>query len=360
VESGVPSGGLTAGAVRYAVLGSLWMFACASEPVGGNEEPARVPLRQLAAARGLAIGSAVDRGFQLAGDEGAQFRATLASEFNVLTPENDMKHERLQPSRGVYDFAPADSLVVFAQANEMQVRGHTLVWDRQLAPWLTDGTWTKAEAEALLQDHIVNVVGHYGGQVVAWDVINEAFASDGALRSGFWLDHIGPEYIELAFQWARATDPEAELFYNDYSLEWPGPKSDSAYALLSDLVGRGVPVDGIGFQAHLEVGQVPAQAELAAGFERFASLGLAVHITELDVRLPLPATAENLQQQAQDYAAVVGACLQTPACDMVVMWGFTDADSWIPAAFPGFGQALIFDAAYQPKPAYWAVHSLLR
>jgi endo-1,4-beta-xylanase len=355
VGSGAPPRGLTRPRACWAVCGALSLAACAS----GDGQTPRVPLRTLAEARGLGIGAAADRTFHAATDEGTQFRALLASEFDVLTPENDMKHERLQPAQGVYDFSGADALVAFAEAHAMRVRGHTLVWHRQLAPWLTAGNWTADEAKALLQDHIETVVGHYKSRVAAWDVVNEALADDGSLRPGFWADHIGREYIELAFQWAHAADPDAALFYNDYSLEWPGPKADSAYTMLADLLQRGIPVDGIGFQAHFQVRQLPSQASLAATFDRFAALGLEVHITELDVRVPVPASATDLQAQAQNYATVVGACLASAACHMVVMWGFTDADSWVPATFNGYGQALIFDAQYSPKPAYWALHSLL-
>jgi endo-1,4-beta-xylanase len=341
-------------------LGCLVLTACGSENDGnGTEPPARVPLRVLAEVRSLGIGAAADRSFHLTGDAGNAFRAVLADEFNVLTPENDLKHERLQPGRGVFDFARADALVQFAEANDMRVRGHTLVWHRQLASWLTSGSWAVDTVKALLQDHITNVVRHFRGRIAAWDVVNEALADDGSLRSGFWYDHLGREYVELAFQWARAEDPDAALFYNDYSLEWGGAKTDSAYALLSDLVARGVPVDGIGFQAHFAVGQVPSRDDLVATFSRFAALGLLVHLTELDVRLPLPVTSENLATQAEDFARVVGVCLATSTCDTVVLWGVTDADSWVPATFPGYGQALIFDSQYRPKPAYWAIHDLL-
>jgi endo-1,4-beta-xylanase len=345
----------------WVLLGCALLVACGFPSDNGDQNgQSRVPLRDLAAARGIGIGSAADRTFHLVGDDGAKFRTVLANEFDVLTPENDMKHERVQPAQGVYDFTHADSLVDFAEANGMQVRGHTLVWHRQLASWLTSGSWTQQQAEELLRAHVQTVVGHYVGRIAAWDVVNEALADDGSMRPGFWFDHIGRGYIEQAFQVARVADPDAALFYNDYSLEWGGAKTDSAYALLSDLVQRGVPVDGIGFQAHFAVGQVPSEDDLVAVFRRFAGLGLEVQITELDVRVPTPASDANLQTQAANYATVVGACLRTPACDMVVMWGFTDLDSWVPATFPGYGQALIFDSAYNPKPAYWAIHDLLQ
>lgn len=311
----------------------------------------------LAERRGLKLGAAVDRGFRYSGADGVKFRAVLAREFSLLTPENDMKHERIHPARDVYRFEPADSLVAFAEANGMRVRGHTLVWHRQLAGWLTSGSWTRDEVRALITDHVARVVGHYKGRLLAWDVVNEALADDGTLRVGFWLDNAGREYIELAFRAARDADPGAMLFYNDYNIEGINAKSDSAYALIRDLRQKGVPVDGIGLQAHFQLGGVPAS--LAANIARFAALGLKVHITELDIRMPLPSSSAQLKSQAENYRDVLNACLQSAGCEAIVLWGFTDRESWVPAAFPGWGEALPFDASYQPKPAYWSLYDIL-
>jgi endo-1,4-beta-xylanase len=341
------------------------VLACSSAPVAKVESPAQpvtpsadtIPLRVLADRRALKLGSAVDKGFRYPGTDGVKFRSVLAREFSLLTPENDMKHERIHPGRDLYRFEPADSLVAFAEANGMSVRGHTLVWYRQLAAWLTSGSWTPDEAKALLTDHITHVVGHYKGRVLAWDVVNEALADDGTLRPGFWLDNVGRDYIELAFRTARDADPGALFFYNDYNIEGINAKSDSAYALIRDLRQKGVPIDGIGLQAHFQVGGVPAS--LAANIARFAALGLKVHITELDVRVPQPSTAAQLATQADNYREVFSVCLQSPSCQAIVLWGFTDRESWIPGSFPGWGEALPFDASYQPKPAYWSIYNIL-
>jgi GH35 family endo-1,4-beta-xylanase len=341
--------------------------ACGGTASAGPEQPAipvqpagdTTPLRTYATQRNLFIGSAIDRGFRYAGSDGVTFRAMMARQFNILTPENDMKHDHIHPARDVYRFPPADSLVTFAESNGMRVRGHTLVFHNQLAAWLTSGTWTKDEAKALLVDHVTQVVSHFRGHVMEWDVANEVLGDNGALRSGFWLDHIGPEYIELAFRTARAADPAVGLFYNDYNIEGINPKSDSAYNFVRDLLGRGVPITGVGFESHFQVGGVPAT--IGANIARFAALGLKVHITELDVRVQLPSTAAQLATQAQNYRDVVAACTQSaPACDVVVLWGFTDKESWIPSTFPGWGDALIFDSSYQPKPAFSSLQSLLK
>jgi endo-1,4-beta-xylanase len=343
---------------------TIWLAACASSvtdatPIIKDPPPAdTTPLRTYATRRNMYIGAAIDRGFRYTGSDGTNFKNTFTRQFNMLVAENDMKHDHIHPAQTTYRFAPADSLVAFAEQNGMKVRGHTLVFHNQNASWLTSGTWTKDQAKQLLVDHITNVVGHYKGKVMEWDVVNEILGDNGALRPGFYLNAIGPEYIELAFRTARAADPDAGLFYNDYNIEGIGAKSDSAYKLVADLVARGVPITGVGFESHFIVGQLPQNVD--ATIQRFAALGLKVHITELDIRVPLQSTAGSLQTQAQNYRDYVASCMRFPACDVVVLWGFTDKESWIPSTFSGFGDALIFDSLFQPKPAFTSLQAQLK
>jgi endo-1,4-beta-xylanase len=351
---------------RAAVTAALLLVsaACGSDGAGPavrtpvDTLTQRAPLRQAATARGLRVGAAADRLFK-DDAEGQQFKALLAREFSMFTAENDMKHERLQPARGVFSFARADAMLAFAEANGMQMRGHTLVWHNQNASWLVNGTWTPAEARALLVEHITQVVTHYRGRIVAWDVVNEALNDDGTRRTGFWPDHAGADYIELAFRTAHAADPQARLFYNDYNIEGLGAKSDSAYALVQSLRAAGVPIHGIGFQGHFQAGGLPSRPALASNIARFAALGLEVHFTELDMRLRQPATAAQLATQAENYRDVFEVCMQNSACTAIVVWGVTDKDSWVPNTFTGWGDALLFDAQLRPKQAYWYVHDAL-
>lgn len=340
------------------------LAACGSDGTGtgpddGNPLDTVPALRELAASRGLRIGAAAGGVFFGAGTSAETYRRLLGTQFNALTAENDMKHGNIHPGPDTYAFSRADALVDFAESNGMAVRGHTLVWHNQLADWLTAGAWTPAEADSLLRAHIAEVAGRYEGRIVAWDVVNEAVADDGSLRSTFWADHLGEAYLETAFHAARNADPSAALFYNDYGIAWLNQKSDSVYALLQRLLDQGVPVDGIGFQGHFVVGGLPSRADLTANFQRFADLGLEVHVTELDVRIPLPASSAELQQQAADFATVVEACLAVTGCRAVVTWGVDDGSSWIPGTFQGYGAPLLFNADYQPKPAYWSVHDAL-
>ena len=321
-----------------------------------ERSPSARPLRALAESHGRRIGAAVDAD-ALARE--ATYREVLGREFNLVTPENAMKFGPLHPEPDRYDFEQADAIVDFAEAHGMQVRGHTLVWHNQLPRWLTTGQFSRDELVAILREHIQTVVGRYRGRVAAWDVVNEAIADDGSLRDTLWRQVIGPEYIELAFRWAHEADPEARLFYNDYGGEGLGRKSDAIYALVEGLLQRGVPVHGVGLQMHLDLRLRPSAGEVAANIRRLGELGLSVHITEMDVRIPSPATQTSLARQATVYREMAEVCLAGEPCEALVFWGFTDRHSWIPGFFPGAGAALIFDANYRPKPAYEALQGAL-
>jgi endo-1,4-beta-xylanase len=278
----------------------------------------------------------------------------------MVTPENAMKFKPLQPERGRYDFDDADAIVNFAGANGMQVRGHTLVWHHDLPFWITGVKRSRDELMGILREHIHTVVGRYRGRVIAWDVVNEALADDGrSLRDSVWLRGIGPDYIELAFRWAHEADPQARLFYNDFGSEGMNQKSDAVYRLVRRLQERGAPIHGVGLQAHLSVKRGVDFDALVANMGRLAALGLAVHITEMDVRIPAPVTEEKLAAQAGVYRRVLEACLSAPNCGAFVMWGFTDRYSWIPKSYPGTGAPLILDDSYGAKPAYYGLRDVL-
>lgn len=322
---------------------ALVTLAPATRAAGENS------LRALAQSQGRLIGTAVKSDTML-GD--AAYHETLAGQFNLVTPENAMKFGPLSPARGSYHFAEADAIVAFAEEHGMRVRGHTLVWHLQQPDWLTGGQWSRDELIQILHEHITTVVGHYRGRLVAWDVVNEAVNDDGTLRDTLWLRGIGPEYIELAFRWAREADPDALLFYNDYNGEGLGAKSDAIYALVADLKQRGAPIDGVGLQMHVAVDSWPAADEVTANMRRLAELGLQAHITEMDVRVPQPPAPDALTRQAEVYGRMLQVCLAAENCTAFSLWGFTDNYSWIPEFFPGWGHGLVFDVAYQPKPAF--------
>jgi endo-1,4-beta-xylanase len=325
---------------------------------------ADLSLRELAARRGLLIGAAV------AAEplrEDAAYRSLLAREFSAVTPENSMKFEPLRPTWDSYFFDDADAIVDFAEEHGMAIRGHTLVWHEQLPRWLTEARWSPSEARAILADHIQTVVGHFRGRILAWDVVNEPLPMFPLLpRASFWRRTIGPEVVELAFRVAHEADPEARLFLNEISADGLGWKSDRLYALVSDLLDRGVPIHGIGFQVHRAIAWPPKPGSIAANLRRFANLGLEIHITEMDVRVYrffvewlLGSREEASTAQVRIYREVMEAALANPSVRALATWGVTDRYSWIPGLTGHRDAPLLFDAAYRPKPAYFALQRLL-
>jgi endo-1,4-beta-xylanase len=320
-------------------------------------------LRQEADSAGLLIGTAV-RPSQFS--ESA-YVSTVAREFNMVEAEDAMKWWVLRPHASTYDFRQGDELVRFAQAHQMKIRGHCLVWGRDNPDWLTQGPFSSRQLGRLLHEHIDRVMKHYAGQVFAWDVINEALDENGNVRDSLWynLPGIGLSgkrtgYIERVLRWAHKADPHALLFYNEAEGEGLNRKSDAIYAMVKDFRRRGVPIDGVGLQMHIPTlaGDVPEIATaLSANIARLTALGLQVHITELDVSLAMDyngqARADDLSRQADVYRGIVRACLNNPGCTAIETWGFTDKYSWIGSHSHGAsGQALPFDRAYQPKPSY--------
>ena len=325
--------------------------------------PAGAPLRDLAARRGIHIGTAIN---PVALKNDAGYRETAAREFNQIEPENAAKFGPIHPQQDTYNFAPVDDLAQFVENHNMVLRGHTLVWHNQNPAWLVNGKFTSAQLSEILHSHIQTVVSRYAGRIYAWDVVNEAFEDDGSLRKTIWANTpgIGLEgtaYIEQAFRWAHAADPKALLFYNDYDAEPVNPKSDAIYRMARDFKARGVPIDGIGLQMHLTTQGGPMES-IDANIQRLTDLGLEVQYTELDVRLPLASgqpSAESLAAQAKIYGEVAALCLKHKLCTAIQTWGFTDKYSWIPGWYHGMGAALEFDPGFQPKPAYRAMADAL-
>ncbi|HVV51307.1 MAG TPA: endo-1,4-beta-xylanase, partial [Polyangia bacterium] len=287
------------------------------------------------------------------------FARVFAEDFDSLTPENEMKWMTVEPAPGQFAFRAGDALVAFAEGHGMRVRGHTLVWHTQLAPWVS-GLRGEALHAAMLR-HVTSVVAHFKGRVAQWDVVNEAIADGpgGELRSDSPFTALGPGYIADAFRAAHAADPAAVLFYNDYEIEGPGaPKTEAAYRLVRELKASGVPLGGVGFQMHVDPRHWPDAAAIRANLERFAALGLAVEITEMDVPVgEIPGDrAHKLEEQRRLGHDIVAACVAVPACSGVTFWGLTDRYSWLND--PTWGKLrgrgphhpLPFDAEYRPKP----------
>ncbi len=330
------------------------------------------PLRDLAAKIGLRIGSAI-----IPQDiDTPTWNAIAASQFDVYTPGNEMKWQVVEPEEGVFDWTGADNLVDFADGNGALVRGHTLCWHNQLPNWLlanvAAGDYTQTQLLDLLQQHIFTEVGRYRGRIWQWDVCNEFFLDadpSGIDPNNWWIVNAGPEIIPLAFRWAHEADPRALLFYNDYNIggeDGTNAKSDAVYAYAQQLLGDGIPINGIGNQGHLDTQYGWDPQLLRQDLERYVSLGLKVAITEADVRTFVNNAADqvptdNLALFAHpfEYAEMLKAVLAVPEAISFTVWGFTDSDSWVPGTFTGEGYAGIYDVNQNPKQAYYSLQSEL-
>jgi len=311
--------------------------------------------------------------FNLRGDESE----LILQQFNSLTPENSMKMAPIHPEENRYSWALSDSIVAFAQRNGLKVRGHNLCWHNQVPSWMfKDSSGKTVSKEVLLQrlkDHITTVVSRYKGKIYAWDVVNEAISDklDEYLRPSTWYQVCGEDYIANAFDFAHAADPNAILFYNDYN-EISSIKREKIYKLVKSLKDAGVPIGGVGLQGHWAINE-PSREQLDSTLKKFADLGLAVQITELDIsvypkehnareRRPEDAdtafTPEKENKQIDEYKM----CFELfrkyrKVISGVTFWNVSDRHSWLDN-FPVRGRKdypLLFDKNLEPKKAYWQV-----
>ncbi|MDR2496054.1 MAG: endo-1,4-beta-xylanase [Tannerellaceae bacterium] len=304
----------------------------------------------------------------------------IRKHFNGIVAENCMKSMYLQPREGEFYFDEADRLVAFGEKYGITVTGHTLIWHSQAPRWFfTDGGGKTVSREVLIErmrKHIHTVVGRYKGRVKGWDVVNEAVLDDGRLRESPFLRIIGPDYLRLAFEFAREADPEAELYYNDYSMAIP-EKRQGVLKMVQSLLDQGARIDAIGMQGHLNM-TFPSVDEFEASLLAFASLGVKVMITELDLSaLPEPqpqggsdigrrvAADKTLNPYVDGLTAEAEKAWSTQLLAFfdlfrkhadkitrVTFWGVSDATSW-KNNFPVFGRTdypLIFDRAHKEKP----------
>ena len=324
-------------------------------------------IADLATAAGVRFGVAIEPG-EVAGD--ATYASLVAREANSLTAENVMKWGPIHPQEDVWNFAPADAVVSRASANNMRLRGHTLVWGgSQVAPYVQNIS-DRDSMLARMEEHIDGVVGRYAGQIEQWDVVNEPLpsvvdppTSDG-LDDNVFRRVVGPDYIARAFHFAHAADPDALLFLNDNGILLPGARQDRFVALVEELLAADVPLHGIGVQGHIGLtppAAYPTRQQVAASIRRFAELGLLVEITELDVVTLFLSTEGNALslplQQAVLYSDVVGACLENASCIGVTTWGLGDHLSWVRTYFGLPDDPLLFVEGWTRKPAYFAVRA---
>lgn len=301
----------------------------------------------------------------------------IIKQFNSLTPENAMKMGPIHPKEAEYFWREADSIAAFAKRHGMKMRGHTLVWHNQTPDWIfTNNHGDTVSKEVLLQrlkEHITAVVSRYKGTIYAWDVANEVISDKPTeyLRPSPWLRICGEEYIEKAFQWAHEADPTAQLFYNDYN-EIDAIKREKIYKLIKDLKQKGIPIHGLGLQAHWAINE-PSEEQLDSTLRRFANLGVKLQITELDISV-YPKEHHARARRAEDDDTAFSSEKETAQRTVytrvfnhfakfrnlisgVTFWNISDRHSWLDD-FPVKGRKdypLLFDKELQPKPVYWNV-----
>ncbi|MGA5303191.1 endo-1,4-beta-xylanase [Nucisporomicrobium flavum] len=266
----------------------------------------------------------------------------LTTEFNSVTPENEMKWDATEPNQNQFNYSGGDRILNQGISMGAKVRGHALLWHQQQPGWAQSMSGTALRNAAI--NHVTQVATHYRGKIYAWDVVNEAFADGGSGgRRDSNLQRTGNDWIEAAFRAARAADPNAKLCYNDYNTDGVNAKSTGVLNMVKDFKARGVPIDCVGFQSHLGTG-IPGDYQ--ANLQRFADAGVDVQITELDV-----AQGSN---QANVYASVTKACMAVSRCTGITVWGIRDSDSWRTGENP-----LLFDNSGNKKAAYTSVLNAL-
>lgn len=323
------------------------------------------------------IGTALSEEQILGEDEAAI--EVVKSNFNSITAENIMKSEVMQPIEGEFDFTLSDKFVEFGEQNDMQIIGHTLIWHSQAPDWFfVDENGDDVSPEVLTQrmrSHILTIAGRYKGRIHGWDVVNEAIEDDGSWRKSKFYEILGEDFIRIAFELAHEADPDAELYYNDYSMANEG-RRNRVVSMVKTLQKEGVKIDGIGMQGHLNLNS-PSIEDYEKSIQEFADLGVKIMITELDLSV-LPSVRSNdganvkstfeynekinpykdglskevEEKQYQRYTDFFKLFVKyQDNIDRVTLWGVNDAQSW-KNDWPVEGRTdytLLFDRNNKPK-----------
>jgi len=393
---------LAGGTVAVVAESAASSSADVATGTGTNFKPPADSLRALGAQVGLHIGTAATP----ADLSTANLSTITSDQFSVLTPENEMKWQVVEPQEGQFDWTGADNLVNYAAAHGELVRGHTLVWHNQLPNWLTsgvaqqnaDGTCpassttciSDSQLRDLLHQHITTEVSRYAGKIWQWDVVNEMLTDSNPSQinpNDFWISHLGTGIIADAFRWAHAADPHALLCYNDYNIageDGSNAKFNAAFSMIQGMIAQGVPISCVGDQGHLDTQFGFSPQAMTTDLQQYANLGLKVAITEADVRTfvetadsnqtPIVGTVKNPDgtttsdpnpehvaptAEASWYDEMLQSCLAVRACISFTVWGFDDSESWVPGTFHGEGNADIYDVNLGQKPAYFALQQTL-
>jgi endo-1,4-beta-xylanase len=324
------------------------------------------PLKYLASKHGIELGN-----FAIAKrlDE-KPYSDILTSQFDLALVDNvgnwHFTDADLRTSPTTYNFSHIDQVVDFAHSHNMPLQFHHLLWgeEKWLPEWLKNGNYNKQQLLNLIRDHINTVGRHYSGKISEWSVVNEAFTRNLHIFGlhDWWADHIGDmSYIDQAFIWARQADPNAKLILNDFNNEGENNVSDAMYAYIKSAKARGIPIDAIGMQMHIDGTHPPTKDEVVANMKRFGDLGIKVYVTEFDVNMHdvKASDTDKAQTEANIYYDMMRACIESKVCPSFSILGITDKETWynylnLPGAMP-----LPFDEHYKPKPAYYSLRNAL-
>ena len=294
----------------------------------------------------------------------------ISNNFNLCVAENEMKMDALEPGQNYFNYGAANDLVRYAKNQKMALRGHTLVWHKQVPEWISadgkknDKNWTREQLLQIMENHITKIVKQFGNDVCEWDVVNETLDDDQSVvrtnpsgyqlrKESVWVKVIGESFIDSAFVYAHRANPNLRLYLNEYDGEFSGSaKTLALYNLAKRLKDKGIPIDGVGLQCHLHANEFD-KAKLDATVKKYAAAGLNCIFTEIDIAIPSQSTAD-LNLQAEVFGGITDVFLRNDNCPHMLVWGINDQFSWISGSHP-----VLFDNNTQPKPAYNAVRKVL-
>ena len=322
--------------VAFAVV-TLLIILVSHKPDYVQKDPALPypPLKTLAASHGIELGNFAMSNYL----NSKPYSNILSSQFNLALADNTpnwyFTDGGLRPSPTTYNFTQMDQVVAYAKTHNMFIQAHHLIWgdEKWLPPWLKNGNYSKSQLLQLIHDHISTVVGRYNGQIQEWSVVNEAFSRSQHIYGlhDWWADHIGDQsYIDDSFIWAHQADPHAKLLLNDFEDETADSISNAIYAYIKEAKARGIPIDGIGMQMHIDGTNPPSKEAVITNMRRFAALGVGVYVTEFDVNMSNVQAPDFVkdQEEATIYYQMMRACIESNVCHSFAMLGITDKETW--------------------------------
>lgn len=346
------------------ILASVLVFKNRTPETPALPEPS---LKSLAASKNIQLGNFAMP--KLLGEK--PYSDILTSQFDLALVDNQpnwhFTDHALRPSATEFDFRRVDEVVEFAEKNKMSIQMHHYIWgeEKWLPEWLLKGNYNKQQLMELIHNHIMTMGQRYSGKVQEWTVVNEAFTRDQHLYglNDWWADNIGDQsYIDQSFIWARQADPHSKLILNDFHNEGINDTSNRMYDYIKGALARGVPIDGIGMQMHIDGTHPPVKDEVISNMKRFGDLGLKVYVTELDVNMnDVKADQKSKDEiQAGIYYEMMRACIESEVCPSFAFLGITDKETWY-NYLPGVSNPspLLFDREYNPKPAFYSLREAL-